>query len=268
MIVDFNSYLGQWPFRRLCARTACKSLSQMDKNGIDIAVVSSLNSVLYSDPHDGNLELIEEVEQYGERFAPLAVLSPKYPGWEQDLKECVSHGFKGVRLYPQYHNYALTDEECLRLVKKASERNLVVSIPVRLRDGRGRHWMDSARDIELDELKQLAEESPESKIVVLEARGIVNSPLVKYPNVYFEISRMNAAFGEIDRLIEQAGDSRIVFGSGFPLKYLQSAILKMRLVQKPEETKEKILWKNACNLLGLNQRKNHHLGSIENMFSP
>ncbi|MGB9717324.1 MAG: amidohydrolase family protein [Thermoproteota archaeon] len=267
MIIDFNMYLGQWPFRRPCARTAFEALRWMDKNRINIAVVSSLNSVLYMDSHDGNCELLEEVEQYGERFVPLAVLNPKYPSWESDLEECISHGFRGLRLYPQYHNYSLTDEDCLRLVKKASEKNLVISIPVRLRDGRGRHWMDSARDISLDELKQLVEKSPEAKIVVLEARGIVDSPLTNYSNVYFEISRMDAAFGEIDRLIEQVGDSRVVFGSGFPLKYLQSAILKTKLIKKPEETVEKILWGNACSLLGLDQRE-PRLGSIENMFFP
>lgn len=249
MIIDFNSYLGHWPFRRLCARTACEILRQMDNNGIDVAVVSSLNSVLYTDPHDGNIELIEEVSRHSGRFIPLAVLNPGYPGWEHDLEECISYGFRGIRLYPQYHNYALTDDECLRLVKKASEENLVVSIPVRLRDGRGRHWMDSARDIEFEELERFAEESCGAKIVVLEARGVINSKLIKHPNIYFEISRMNAALGEIDKLIELIGDSRIVFGSGFPLKYATSAILKMKLIQKPGETIEKILWKNAYSLL-------------------
>jgi predicted TIM-barrel fold metal-dependent hydrolase len=251
MIIDFNSYLGQWPFRRLCARTAREALRQMDRNGVDVAVVSSLNSVLYNDPHEGNLELAGEVERYGGRFIPTAVLNPKYPGWEQDMEECIKYGFRGIRLYPQYHNYVLTYEECLKLVRKASEKNLVVSIPVRLRDGRGRHWMDIARDVELKEFEQLAEKSRGAKIVVLEAKGVVDSPLVKHSNVYFEISRMNAVFGEIDRLIELAGDSRVVFGSGFPLKYLSSAILKARLVQKPKETMEKILWRNACSLLGL-----------------
>ncbi|MBO3832137.1 MAG: hypothetical protein FGF51_01950 [Candidatus Brockarchaeota archaeon] len=81
--------MGQWAFRRLCVRTALEALRQMDKNGIDIAAVSSLNSVLYIDPHDGNLELLQEVEQYGERFVPLAVLNPKYPGWGNDLEKCV-----------------------------------------------------------------------------------------------------------------------------------------------------------------------------------
>jgi hypothetical protein len=186
----------------------------MDKNGIDIAVFSSLNSVLYSDPHDGglgilrrspyprpaqNLKLKEEVEQYGERFAPLAVLNPKYPGWEHDLgmRQPRLQGIEAIPTVPQL----FFDRRGVLEACEKGLRYLVVSIPVRLRDGRGRHWMDSARDIELDELKQLAEKSPESKIVVLEARGIVNSPLVKYPNLYFEISRMNAAFGEIDRLI-------------------------------------------------------------------
>jgi len=251
MIVDFNAYIGHWPFRRLPARSADEVVNLLDKTGIDMAAVSSLNSTLYADAHEGNLELIQEIRHHRERLIPVAVLNPKYPGWEYDLEECIRIGFKGIRLYPQYHNYMLTDDECLRFISKVSEMNLVVSIPVRLRDKRGRHWMDAARDIDFAEVEQLASKSPDSKIVLLESRGAENSTLVKYGNIYFETSRISTTLGEMKKLFQLVGASRLVFGSGAPLKYISPATLRVQLLDVREEMKEKIFWRNAFSLLGL-----------------
>ncbi len=251
MIVDFNAYVGYWPFRRLPARSADEVVNLLDKTGIDMAVVSSLNSTLYTDVHEGNLELMEEIRHHRERLIPVAVLNPKYPGWEDDLEECVRIGFKGIRLYPQYHNYMLTDDECLRFISKVSEMNLVVSIPVRLRDRRGRHWMDAARDMDFAEVEQLASKSPDSRIVLLESRGAENSMLIKYENIYFETSRISTTLGELTKLFELVGASRLVFGSGVPLKYISPAKLRVQLLDVQEDVKEKMLWRNAFSLLGL-----------------
>jgi len=254
MIVDFNAYVGYWPFRRLPARSADEVVRLLDKGGIDIAVVSSLNSTLYADAHEGNLELIDETRQHKDRLIPVAVLNPKYPGWEHDLEECIRLGFKGVRLYPQYHNYALTDDECLKLVSKASEMNLTVSIPMRLRDRRGRHWIDVARDIEFAEVEQLASRMPDSRIILLESRGAENSTVTKYRNVYFETSRISTTLGEMAKLFRLVGASRLIFGSGAPLKYISPAKLRIQLLDVPDEARESILWRNAFDLLGLKTR--------------
>mgnify|MGYP001035183878 CR=1 FL=1 len=256
MIIDINAYLGNWPFRRLPATTSDEVVKLLDRAGVDIAVVSSLNSVLYADTNEGNLELIEEVRNYSKRFIPFAVLNPKYPGWAEDLAQCVESGFKGIRLYPQYHNYLLDDEDCLKLVSEASELGLVISIPVRLRDRRGRHWMDSARDIGFHEIEALATKSPHVKIVILESRDVAKSSLVNHENLYFEISRMPSVLQEMPELIRSIGPSRLMFGSGVPLKYVTPAILKVKHLREPEEIKERILWKNASDLLGLGIQEN------------
>jgi predicted TIM-barrel fold metal-dependent hydrolase len=250
MIIDLNAYVGQWPFRRLPARSPAEVLDLMDQAGVDVAAVSSLNSALYADPQEGNLELWEGVKDYGGRFVPLAVLNPRYPGWDYDLEECVGLGFKGIRLYPQYHNYTLADEECMRLATKAMELNLSVSIPVRLTDGRGRHWMDSARDVPNQEVEQLAARLPNLRIILLESRDVASTALVKYGNISFETSRMSSLIGgEIKDLIRSAGASRLVFGSGMPLKYITPSLLKIKLLKEGEDVKETILWRNASDLL-------------------
>lgn len=254
MIVDFNAYIGYWPFRRLPARSAEEVVRLLDKGGIDMAVVSSLNSALYTDAHEGNFELIEETKRYRDRLIPVAVLNPKYPGWEYDLEECIRLGFKGIRLYPQYHNYTLTDDECLKFISRVSEMNLTVSIPSRLRDRRGRHWMDVSRDIDFAEVEQLASRMPGSRIVLLDSRGAQNSTITKYGNVYFGTSRISTTLGEMAKLFQSVGASRLVFGSGVPLKYISPAKLRIQLLDVPEETRERIFWRNAFDLLGLKTR--------------
>jgi len=252
MIIDINAYVGHWPFRRLPARSAAEVMELMDGAGVDVAVVSSLNSVLYADPHEGNLELLDDVRRYGGRFVPLCVLNPRYPGWDDDLEECIDSGFKGIRLCPQYHNYLLSDDDCLKLAMRAVELNLPISIPVRLRDGRGRHWMDSARDVATPEVERLATKLPNLRIVLLESSDVVKTTLVKYENVFFETSRMTSIIGgEIKDLIQSVGASRVVFGSGMPLKYVSPALLKIKLLKEGEDVKERILWRNSSDLLRL-----------------
>lgn len=254
MIIDFNAYVGHWPFRRLPARSAAEVLDLMDEAGVDVAAVSSLNSALYADPQEGNLELLDDVKKYGGRFVPLAVLNPRYPGWDDDLEECVDSGFKGIRLYPQYHNYLLSDDDCTKLSTRATELNLSVSIPVRLRDGRGRNWMDSARDVATLEVERLAAKLPNLKIVLLESSDVVDTALVEYGNIFFETSRMTSIIGGgIEDLIQSVGASRLVFGSGMPLKYISPALLKIKLLKESEDIKERILWRNSSDLLRLVQ---------------
>jgi len=256
MIIDFNAYVGHWPFRRLPARSAAEVMELMDGAGVDVAVVSSLNSVLYADPHEGNLELLDEVKGHGGRFVPMAVLNPRYPGWDDDLEECTDSGFKGIRLYPQYHNYLLSDDDCTKLATRAMELNLPVSIPVRLRDGRGRNWMDSARDVEALEVERLAAKLPNLKVVLLESGDGASTSLVKYGNVFFETSRMTSLIGGgIRDLIWSVGASRLVFGSGMPLKYISPALLKIKLLKESEDVKERILWRNSSDLLRLVERE-------------
>ena len=51
-------------------------------------------------------------------------------------------GIKGIRLYPKYHDYEITDPACIELVKMARDRGLVVAFTLRMVDSRSRSWMD------------------------------------------------------------------------------------------------------------------------------
>ncbi len=115
MIIDVNAYLGHFAFRRLRHNTAESLLKLMDARKIDRAVVSSASAITYRNVQSGNEEIDGEVKAHRDRLIPFAVINPSYAGWEDDLKTCHERfGMRGLRLYPGWHNYKLSDPRCLR----------------------------------------------------------------------------------------------------------------------------------------------------------
>jgi uncharacterized protein len=256
MILDANAWLGHYPFRSVPNNTPEGLLLLMDRHGIEKAIVSSLHAVFYRDAHCGNEELVRWVAPYRDRLIPCTTLNPTYPGWERDLRQCVEEwDMRGLRLFPLYHNYALTGRECRELVQAATERGLSIAIPLRLEDRRQRHWMDTTGELSLAEVAALARACPEAEIVVLEALGVESSPFVRdealaKARVSFEFSRMATVLQQsIPRLLEQLGPERLVFGTGMPLKYPSAALLKLELLEAPPDVKERLAHGNMERLL-------------------
>jgi predicted TIM-barrel fold metal-dependent hydrolase len=255
-MLDANAWLGHYPFRPVPNNTPEGLLRLMDRSGIERAVVSSLHSVFYRDAHAGNEELARWVAPHRDRLIPSATLNPAYPGWGQDLRQCVEDwGMAGLRLFPAHHRYSLTDPESLHLVRAAAERGLHVAIPVRLEDRRQRHWMDAAPEVGLAEIAALARACPEARILALEALGVESSPFVLDPDlagarVWFEFSRMATVLQRsIPTLIERLGAGRLVFGTGMPLKYPGAAVLKLELLEVPPAVRASLAGGNMERLL-------------------
>ena len=161
MIIDINAYLGQFAFRQLRHNTAATLVALMDAKRIDKAVVSSASAITYRNAQTGNEEVFAEVKSHRDRLIPFAVLNPFYTGWQDDLKIChEDFGMSGLRLYPKWHNYQLSDRSCLDLVNAATERGLVISIPVRVEDNRQRSWLANVPDVPLDEIVALVKLVP------------------------------------------------------------------------------------------------------------
>jgi predicted TIM-barrel fold metal-dependent hydrolase len=161
MIVDVNAYLGPFAFRRLRHNTAAGLLALMDSKKIDKAVVSSAAAITYRNAQAGNEEVAEEVRRHRDRLIPFAVINPFYAGWQDDLKTCQEDfGMRGLRLYPNWHNYQLSSPCGRELVTAATERGLVISIPIRVEDSRERSWLVNVPDIPLDEIAELVKANP------------------------------------------------------------------------------------------------------------
>ena len=256
MIVDTNAYLGSYAFRLLRHNTAGGLLRLMDEKGIDKAMVSSAAAITYRNTQPANEELAAAVKAHRDRLIPFAVINPFYAGWRDDLRICHEQfGMKGLRLYPKWHNYALSDRCLLDLVHEATERGMVVSIPIRVEDYRQRSWLVDVPDVPLGEIVDLVKACPQARFILLNGAGYTRCPLGQKDNglpanYWIEISRLSAAMAnELGTLVSRLGAERIVFGTGVPLKYPDPALIKLEVLDAPPEVKEKIRGGNAIKLL-------------------
>ena len=258
MIIDVNAYLGHFAFRRLRRNTAASLLALMDAKKIDKAVVSSASAITYRNAQAGNEELAEQVRGHRDRLIPFAVINPFYAGWQDDLKICREEfGMTGLRLYPKWHNYALSSPSCRELIAAATERGMTISIPMRVEDNRDRSWLLNIPDIPLDEIVALVKAHPKARFILLNGLGYTGSPLGRknngLPSNYaIELSRLSAVLAnELGQLITNLGPDRLMFGTGAPFNYPDPALLKLEVLDATESDKEKIRSQNAITWPGI-----------------
>jgi predicted TIM-barrel fold metal-dependent hydrolase len=187
---------------------------------------------------------------------PFGVINPTYAGWKDDLRICREEfGMRGVRLYPKWHNYALSEARCLELVHAATERGMIVSIPIRVEDPRERSWLVDIPDLALDDVAGLVKSCPQVRFLILNGLGFRNTPLGRKTgglpaNYFLEISRLTAMLDdELGLLIRDLGAERIVFGTGMPFSYPDPALLKLQVMSAAEEDRQRIAWKNVAQWL-------------------
>ncbi len=258
MIVDVNAYIGHFAFRRLRHNTAASLLALMDAKKIDKAVVSSADAITYRNTQAGNEELAEEVRGHSDRLIPFAVINPFYAGWQDDLKICHEEfGMKGLRLYPKWHNYQLSSPCCGELVDAATERGMVISIPIRVEDNRQRNWLLNIPDVPLKEIVELVKARPKARFILLNGISYTGCPLGRKdndlpPNYAIGLSRLSAVLAnELGQLITNLGAERVMFGTGMPFNYPDPALVKMEVLDASEADKQKILSQNALTWLKL-----------------
>ncbi len=252
MIIDVNTYVGHWPFRQLRRNTAQALVKQMDGHGIDRAVVSSVHGIFYKDAHAANEELAKETRRFRDRLIPFATLNPTYAGWEEDLRRCAQDlGLCGIRLYPQYHGYGLTDTAGLELVDAASELGWTIQVPMRVVDRRQRHRWDLAEDLASGVFENAFALRPKARWMVL--NGVLNGKrLSSQTRFLVEISRHTAVLQRtIQSLLETVGPRHAAFGTGMPFKVPTPQFLKLEILDAPKWVKERIAWRNAAEMLGL-----------------
>lgn len=253
MLIDINTWIGHWPFRQLRHNTAAALVRRLDRCGIDRAVVANLNGVLYKSPHSANEEIARETRRYRDRLMPFASLNPLFPGWREDLRRCAEDlGLAGIRLYPQYQQYELTDPEALELIDAAAALGWVVQVPMRIVDRRQRHPWDLARDLTQADLEAALAARPRVKWMFLNAPGVDGSRLDAKGRWLVDLSRLTAVLQRnMQELIDAAGPGHLAFGTGMAFKDPQPALLKLDILDRPKSVKERIAWKNAAALLGV-----------------
>ncbi len=241
MLIDINANIGHWPFQQTGCNS-CKALfERMDEYGVDVSAVSNMNGIFYKDTQASNQELYEQINadrRFRDRFIPFAIINPIYAGWKDDLDICCnSMGMKGIRLYPKYHDYELTDPSFIELVKTARDRGLVVALTLRMVDSRSRSWMDIDKEWNLADVIPIIKQVPDAKYMVLNIVNGINLGeedimTFKHSEVVFDTSGRNIY--NLSELIGKFGKDIFAFGTHSPILDYFTGLLRIESLRESE----------------------------------
>ncbi len=277
MLIDINSYVGHWPFKQLKYNTCETRLERMNRFGIEVSVISNLNGAFYKNTQSANEELYDELKsdnRFGSRFIPFAVINPIYAGWRDDLKTCVKKlGMKGVRVYPQYHDYEITDHSFIELLKRTRDYGMPVAIDIRMVDSRQRSWLDIpvfepeetkydiiTKEWSLKNVVPVLKEVPDGKYIIVNLATSLNlddeeTELIKKADLLFDTSgRSIRKDNTLSELLKRFGKEKFAFGTHSPILDYLTGLLRIESLNGSEAdaaTKDLLRSGNAIRMIGI-----------------
>jgi predicted TIM-barrel fold metal-dependent hydrolase len=230
MMIDTHAYLSRWPFRRLAGDEPEEFVTLMREHGVGQAWVGSFDGLLHRDMGAVNTRLAADCRALGAGLlVPFGSVNPALPDWQEDVRRCrEQHRMPGIRLHPNYHGYTLADPRFSEVLRLASRSGLIVQLVVTMEDERTQHPLLQVPSVDLSPLAEIVPTVPALRLIVLNQKH--DAPVKKIAaagQVYFDFAMVERLRG-VATLARQVSPERVVFGSHFPLFYLESAALKMR----------------------------------------
>ncbi len=245
MFVDINANIGHWPFKKLRYNTCASLLKRMNQFGVDISVLSSLNGIFYKNTHSANEELYDEIRSdkaFAKRFIPFAIINPVYAGWRDDLHTCIKKmGMKGVRIYPQYHDYDVTEAPVIELVKMARDYDVPVAFTMRMVDSRQASWMDlpMAKEWNPRHFIPLMKEVPDAKYMFLNisnGMGVTGADKDFFKTTKYLIDTSGRSIDIVRDFLNDYGKANFAFGTHAPILDYLSGMLRIEYLNNEEAT--------------------------------
>ena len=259
MLIDINAYVGHWPFKQVKYNTCPALLNRMNHFGVDISVISNLNGIFYKNTQTANEELYAELKlnrHFQDRFIPFAVINPIYAGWKEDLEKCSKKmGMKGIRLYPTYHDYGISDPSLIELVKRARDFEMPVAFTMRMEDSRQRSWMDISEEWSLKSVIPIIKSVPDAKYMILNLANSIKLDtaeldLLKRTEYIFDSS--GRSITDPADFIKTFGKEKLAFGTHSPILDYLTGLLRIESLREEEanqQTKEMLRSGNAKKFL-------------------
>lgn len=249
-IFDAACFCGHWPFRKIPQTSYADVWAKLQKEGISAACFSSLDSIFYADPMEGDSALYNSLK--GSPHKMLQTINPLHPAWSFDLAHgLASWQVAGVRIYPGYHDYSLLDAKVQPFMTFLGQHDLPLFISLRLEDERLNHLL-LPRPADMDQLRQFLAAHMQQKIVLCNIRPAEISQLEevlrKNEKTFVDTSGFKDGLFNVEKISGQIGWSKIIFSSLYPLYSFRSSLLQMEKAELEPGVKEAIM---AGNLEGL-----------------
>ena len=226
----------------------------MDKSGVDISVVlpvvtnpahiTTVNRVAY--------ETNEKFDETG--IWSFGGIHPDNENYEDELKAIADYGLKGVKLHPDYQTTFFDDIRYKRIVYKAMELGLIVSVHAGLDIG-----LPDPIHCRPEHVISLMDEVKPDKLILAHMGGYalwdeVEDKLMD-KGLYFDtaycLEEGKLSVEQFNRIVEKAGADKVLFATDIPWSAQTEYVEQIKKFVKDEDTYNRITYENAKKLLKL-----------------
>ena len=242
--------------------TADELIADMDKNEVDISVITNIGWTTHELCIETNDYILESVARYPHRLVGFCTVQPNsYDAAIDEIERCAQGGIRGVgELRPDMQLFDLKDGEVIEpFIDVISKHKLILLTHASEPVG---HQYPGKGAITPDMLYPFITNFPDLIIVCAHWGGglpfYALMPEVKQAmhNVYFDTaaSPFLYSYQVYHHVIQLVGADKILFGSDYPLLAQNRLISEIRSLGLPEETRNLILSGNAQRLLGIKKK--------------
>ncbi len=238
MIIDIHNIIGHHKYKDFVPAEGL--IAEMDKAGVDMAVV-----FCYAESLD-NAYVEEAMKKYPDRLIGLYTVNPWADNAAEDLEDAiVNRGFKGLRLDPVRHGFALNEHQIVYPLIEVCQKH---KVPV---------WCYGAAEVFSTPIlfEPIAERFPDVNIILgamgftydaSSAAGVAQ----RCKNVYLDTS--GCMTSNVQRALKSAGPKNTVMGTATPeWGYFDLEIKKIKDSTDDQATVELMLGKNAARIFNI-----------------
>ena len=233
--------------------TASGLLEKMKEAGVDISV--SLPVLTSPEQFDSvnryARSLNEAFSDTFPRIISFGGIHPRCEGIDEKMKFLSESGFLGVKIHPDYQQTFIDDEGYIEIMESARRYDLIVVT----HSGPDAAYMDREPRCTPTRVLKLLERVPYGKLVL--AHYGANK---MWDEVYESLAGLDVYFDtslilpEIDggvfkKILNKHGSDKILFATDSPWNDIKGDVEILKSFSLPKETEDKILFKNAKELL-------------------
>ncbi len=239
-LIDAHCHIGEGVHYRLSPE---ELLSQMDRLGVDRAILVPADRHTAVDNQEGNDLVLDAVARWPDRFWGFATVNPWFGQRAvHELRRAAGEGLIGLNLDSSLQGYMICDP----LVHPVVEAAIDLNIPIYFSTG-------TPVTAEPMQLAELALTYPEGRFIMGQMGNTdywidVPHALAQAPNVWPELSYNLPSV--VARIIEFGFEDRLIFASDAPMTDLGLEVMKIAYWGVGEEQAAKILAGNLLRLLG------------------
>lgn len=198
--------------------------------------------------HHINDFIAQAVAEHPNKFIGFASVHPDMEDLEEEINRAIKLGLKGVKLHPDFQQFALNEKRAYRLYEICEGR-----LPLLLHMGDYRYHFSSPKYI-----PQITKTFPKLQLICAHFGGWTEwqeaEEQLKGLDIWVDSSSSLFALPKqkVLELIQLYGEDRVIFGSDYPMWNPGEEVKRLQALNLSPEVEDKIFYQNICNLLQIN----------------